>query len=1642
MKAQQWTAFNAMDATNPFCTVSSSTNDSVVFSVKIPGMYSVTVDSLQRIHIPGHNKMDSVGFPELPVVSYLIAIPDCDSVVLSFTPTDSLFLDNWNIYPAPEIIVDTTAQGYEYLAEEFNYDTTFYNTDTLFPSSNAELVDRGAFRDQHCIRVELCPIQFNPVDNQLKVFSGLKIKLTFTNAHGSVNEDVGIFNEIARNAMINYESNGKNASINTAINNDTIGSWQWIDTFPNGHLNVPCDYLLITHEDFYDDTAARNAINKLAQHRAYFNGFDVVMVKTEDIYDDFSSVSQDSSVRIRELLINVFEDDTAHHTYDGKLGYLCLFGDTFFDDNSVCVPSNRWIGNYENNGGEDSYFARLTYNSSNDPDIYPDIFCGRLSVDNTEQVKNVVNKIVDFSPSVKTYRNNFLQYVGNDQSHYDSYHRNFERVYEILPGDSMFIFSKDDYDNLYNYPGWTYKKPYTINNLLGLWGKGISIVNYCGHGGPNALVSNDFEYEDLTSSQDNVLPYGLITACHTGQFHCVDECFTEKMLNQNRYRGMIGVIGARRVSGADHLGYFNYNSLIFNSPVIGSAFLESQIIHEPLLYTYNLFGDPALNLFYENIDTLRPDIIVNEVYSDKALYMPDDTVKISAIISNIMAIDIEDSFISSCFIKKIDDTVYTIADSYQTDSLQMFVGDTLDFSVTTSGYEEAYYEIKVVIDTANVIIELSEINNTESIIISLSRTNSNLLCSSIDKSIKPICYNFVDSSEVQEIIVGTKVLDFNENVIIDHSKSASYQSSIGFTNDTSYFINSFSITGNYICTYDKDSIWVKNPSNSEIFGESVLYDLDINGIDDVLFCETEYNDPKWEFSLSSLDDKCNQNWKLSDYCYMVDDTLNEPKIPNIFTPLAYYNIEDEEVNILLPKGDSVIYIAAKNVLGNYSLSDSITLDNCLSVSTDPLLCDLNYNNEIFLVITYNQLNGDGLNSLAMIKLSDNSIDTVHIDNSLTGSKPFLFDINSDGGIEVVFTKTNKGIWFYDDQLNQTYLQDTLFQSLIGFCDLNSDNIIDILYESKEEEMTYIKGITYQDSLTLQIPMPFNSGYKSNYFVTDKENDRKPDIVANIDGTLWHIECQFDADVIDWKGDRGNIKKNSLVMQPAYYISSDTVYWTDNISIPDTFEIPYGSTVIIKPGTHIYAKEDAEFIVYGKLIAKGTEYHPIKFTANILGADKDHWGGITAKTNGVAELQYCQIENAEVGLFLYSRSPEDVENNTFKNNEVGLCTYANSPDIIENYFTGNNIAVACHASSGPKFVGGSFGTVPYYNGLIENDTAISIYNSLPVVKDGYNDIYNDTLGIYMVFVDEYPRSPLNARNNYYGSTDTSEVIDHFVPEAYFSIYPVLSSAQTNFKNLTTSPAEELLATAWQNFYDKKYYSASQYFQQVIDNYPTTNEALYAINGEFDAYKFGSLGWSGFSENMDELLQDSIFNTNIEKYAFEYINLALRMDGQYSDAIENYQNEISNPQGYYDSLYAVINLSNTLLESGGYKSSAITSMVEDKLLSSDFSHIVRTKELLFSQPKESQETLTDNQCLKILSVFPVPSGESATVEFASCNEGSLMVDVFSATGIKVYNNQTYLSKGYNTLNFKHCLPPGIYIIRLTNNENSVSKRIIIK
>ncbi|MFY9145741.1 MAG: hypothetical protein WAN95_09995 [Bacteroidales bacterium] len=96
-------------------------------------MFSTVIDTFNRVQVTGHTRMDSVGYPEIPIISYLVAILTCDSVIMNIELFDSIKYSNVNIYSAPELIPDTTAEGNIALIEQFAYNCTVMKRMPGFP---------------------------------------------------------------------------------------------------------------------------------------------------------------------------------------------------------------------------------------------------------------------------------------------------------------------------------------------------------------------------------------------------------------------------------------------------------------------------------------------------------------------------------------------------------------------------------------------------------------------------------------------------------------------------------------------------------------------------------------------------------------------------------------------------------------------------------------------------------------------------------------------------------------------------------------------------------------------------------------------------------------------------------------------------------------------------------------------------------------------------------------------------------------------------------------------------------------------------------------------------------------------------------------------------------------------------------------------------------------------------------------------------------------------------------------------------------------------------------------------------------------------------------------------------------------------
>ncbi len=89
--------------------------------------------------------------------------------------------------------------------------------------------------------------------------------------------------------------------------------------------------------------------------------------------------------------------------------------------------------------------------------------------------------------------------------------------------------------------------------------------------------------------------------------------------------------------------------------------------------------------------------------------------------------------------------------------------------------------------------------------------------------------------------------------------------------------------------------------------------------------------------------------------------------------------------------------------------------------------------------------------------------------------------------------------------------------------------------------------------------------------------------------------------------------------------TENIIWSGAVIIEDTVVVSAGTVVIIEPGTMVLIKQGAALIVYGQLIAEGTEEEPIRFTHH---GDGTTWKQIMFVEAADSRFAHCFIEYAD------------------------------------------------------------------------------------------------------------------------------------------------------------------------------------------------------------------------------------------------------------------------------------------------------------------------------------------------------------------------------------------------------------------------------
>ena len=368
------------------------------------------------------------------------------------------------------------------------------------------------------------------------------------------------------------------------IEKDRISSWK--------SANNGADYIIITHEDFYDSALT------LAEHRSD-SGLRVATVKVGDIYDEFNyGIFNPQAIR-----------DFLSYAYNNWVTpaptYVLLVGDAYQDYKDGLktgtvnyVPSQIIETDILGETPSDNWFVLVSGD-----DILPDMYIGRLSAQSKSQVDDIVDKIIYYEkqPPDKSWNKNVLL-VADDESV-------FEDISEQLAG-----LLPSGYKANKVYAGNYTSEDNPTTDIIKYIDSGSLLVNYTGHGavGRWGLWNGD---ESIFSQSDvallnNAQKYTVVTTanCLNGFFvGRKTQVSVAEEFQQVQNKGAVAVWAPTALSyseGHRILMREFYESIFQDGKYgLGAATTAAKIATYSqnsywgeLIETFVLFGDPATQL--------------------------------------------------------------------------------------------------------------------------------------------------------------------------------------------------------------------------------------------------------------------------------------------------------------------------------------------------------------------------------------------------------------------------------------------------------------------------------------------------------------------------------------------------------------------------------------------------------------------------------------------------------------------------------------------------------------------------------------------------------------------------------------------------------------------------------------------------------------------------------------------------------------------------------------------------------------------------------------------------------------------------------------------------------------------------------------
>jgi len=467
--------------------------------------YKINTDLgiFNELVVKGYSSSNITGSPKLPVNRKLIeipfgAVPEVN--IISFRVEEynlsDLGIDNPLIPAQPPAPKDGSYVPFE-------YDEDVYNTNEYFSQELVSVEVLGVMRGLRIARVDIAPVQYNPVTGMIRVYSDIEAEIVFTGADVMTTlEEKGkmiapYFNSAA-NSLLNYKHEQPSTR-------DTI-------------TRYPVKFVIVADPMFHDQ------LQPYIEWKTQ-KGFTVIEAYTDD------AAVGNSTTSIKNYLQGLYDAGT---TADPAPSFVLFVGDV------AQVPA--WSGN----AGwhvTDLYYVEYT------GDYFPEIYWGRWSATSTSELQPQIDKTLQYEQYTMpdpAYLDEVVMVAGMDGS-YGASHGNGQINYGT---ENYFNVAHGLTSHTYLYPNSGSQSAAIIQNVS----DGISFGNYTAHCSASGWANPSFTISDVPGLQNQDEYCVLIgNCCSSNEYD--NYCFGEALLRAEN-KGAVGYIGGSNSTYWDPDYYF------------------------------------------------------------------------------------------------------------------------------------------------------------------------------------------------------------------------------------------------------------------------------------------------------------------------------------------------------------------------------------------------------------------------------------------------------------------------------------------------------------------------------------------------------------------------------------------------------------------------------------------------------------------------------------------------------------------------------------------------------------------------------------------------------------------------------------------------------------------------------------------------------------------------------------------------------------------------------------------------------------------------------------------------------------------------------------------------------------------------------